>query len=350
MNYKIVTNQCNRWESFLQKFSTHEVYQIKNYATTISKTEKNIPFLLYFESDKYCALNVIVVQDIANSIVFKNKVEKNKYYDCATPYGYGGFVFEGTPDSEFWEKVEKCYQELNIVSEFIRYMPWQNNHMLSEKFYAQKVLGPTVYIPLDRGKDFIWNNLHSKNRNMIRKAKREGIVIKSGFSLELFSEFKQMYDETMIRDNATSFYFFPIEFYEDMYTNLKNNARIYYAEFDGKKIAMSIILHDNKNLHYHLSGSDFKYRSLAANNLLLYEVAIEGAEQGFQLFHLGGGVGSAEDGLYKFKKSFNKNLEDFQYVVGTKIYDEEKYEFLLNIRKEQGDFPKDSSFFPLYRA
>lgn len=36
------------------------------------------------------------------------------------------------------------------------------------------------------------------------------------------------------------------------------------------------------------------------SGLKVYKAAIWGCEQGFRTFHLGGGVGSGEDNLYKF--------------------------------------------------
>ena len=66
---------------------------------------------------------------------------------------------------------------------------------------------------------------------------------------------------------------------------------------------------------------------------------------GFESFHLGGGVGSKEDGLYKFKKAFNKN-ENKHYCIGKKIYDEKKYDQLVNCRKDI----KNENFFPKYRG
>ena len=75
------------------------------------------------------------------------------------------------------------------------------------------------------------------------------------------------------------------------------------------------MLYGNKQMHYHLSGSLIEYRNLAPSNLLLYKAALWGCEQGFKTFHLGGGVGSGEDGLYKFKAAFNRN-SNYQFSIG----------------------------------
>ena len=151
----------------------------------------------------------------------------------------------------------------------------------------------------------------------------------------------------MEKDNAADYYYFSPEFYKSILNDLKNSALIFYAEQEGKIIAMSIILYSKGQLHYHLSASDIEYRNLAPTNLLLFDVAIWGAVNGYKTFHLGGGVGSHEDNLYKFKKSFYKG-EDTQFSIGRKIFDAEKYKMLCNIRFK-GETYDNVSFFPQYR-
>ena len=100
-------------------------------------------------------------------------------------------------------------------------------------------------------------------------------------------------------------------------------------------------------MHYHLSTSDRRYQRLATN-LLLYEAACWGCENGYESFHLGGGLGSKEDSLYKFKKAFNKNSETY-FSIGKKIFDQGKYDELVNMRKRFNHNCANTNFFPQYR-
>ena len=103
-------------------------------------------------------------------------------------------------------------------------------------------------------------------------------------------------------------------------------------------------------MHYHLSGAKFEFRKLAPTNLLLYQAALWGSKQGFKSFHLGGGLGSGEDGLFKFKQAFNR-YSGLQFSIGKQIIIPEIYNKLVEIRKKEDvDFDENSSFFPLYRA
>ena len=125
---------------------------------------------------------------------------------------------------------------------------------------------------------------------------------------------------------------------------------MFYAVLNGEIIAISIMLYANQQMHYHLCGSLIEYHHLAPSNLLLYKAALWGCEHGFKTFHLGGGVGSSEDNLYKFKAAFNRN-SDYQFSIGKEIFDQGKYDELVaeRVARDSG-FNQDSKFFPLYRA
>lgn len=190
----------------------------------------------------------------------------------------------------------------------------------------------------------IWDNIISKNRNVIRKAIKNDVKIYHGRYPEIYDKFMIIYNETMDKDNAESYYYFEHEFYDSILSDLPENAQVFYAEKNNIVIAASIMLTANGMMNYHLSGSIKKYSSLAATNLLLYKAALWGMENGCKTFYLGGGVGSGEDSLFKFKRAFYKgDLKHF--YIGKKIFDFEKYNQLLGMR---GDL--DSGFFPKYRG
>ena len=129
---------------------------------------------------------------------------------------------------------------------------------------------------------------------MIRKASRAGIQIYSGRDPKLFQTFQKLYNQTMEQNNARESYYFQDDFYVSLLEDLNSNSRIFYAVYEQKIIAMAIILHCNKQLHYHLAGSLKAYQHLGPNNLLLYEVACWGNEHGYTTFHLGSGLGRRE--------------------------------------------------------
>lgn len=262
-------------------------------------------------------------------------------------------MFEGDTSEEnlrvFWKAYVEKMKEERIVDNFVRYHPVLANAVPMKQISTVIDLGKTVAFDLS-SEDVIWSNITSKNRNMIRKAEKNGIEIRHGKGLDLFKDFKLIYNATMEKDHAEEYYFFEDAFYESIHNDLNDNYELFYAVLNGKIIAISIMLFANDQMHYHLSGSLAEYRNLAPSNLLLYKAALWGCEHGYKTFHLGGGVGSGEDNLYKFKAAFNRN-SDYQFSIGKEIFDQEKYDELVAFRaKVDKNFDPESSFFPLYRS
>jgi len=100
-------------------------------------------------------------------------------------------------------------------------------------------------------------------------------------------------------------------------------------------------------MNYHLSGSLREYNSLAPTNLLLYKAALWGSEHGMKTLYLGGGVGSGEDSLFKFKRSFYKGEELHHFHIGRKVFDPDVYQELTMIR---GESIANVNYFPVYRG
>lgn len=301
------------------------------------------PFLFYYEGEGLRAIYVYMRRPTALDGV----------YDSITPYGYGGVLFEGDTSDErlktFWVEYQEHMRSERIVDNFVRYNPVLKNAALMKCVSNVIDLGKTVAIDLS-SQEIIWDNIIGKNRNMIRKAVKNGVEIHHCKSRQLFTDFKSIYDATMLKDNAEAYYFFEDAFYESVLNDLGDNHEVFYAVFEGKIVSIAIMIFANGRMHYHLSGSLVDYRYLAPSNLLLYEAALWGSEQGFKTFHLGGGVGSQEDNLYKFKAAFNKN-SDYRFSIGREVFDQTLYDKLVEIRKASDPtFDEGTKFFPGYRG
>lgn len=269
-----------------------------------------------------------------------------------TPYGYGGFIFEGETDPDTFDCFNQEFHDFlfenKIVSVFVRFHPQLRNSVIARATFNVIDLGKTIEMDLS-STDVIWSNISSKNRNMIRKAQKSGVRIEHGHNMELLKQFEEIYNGTMLKDNADPYYFFKDEFYESIHKDLGGHYEMFYAVYEDKVVSMAIMLFANRRMHYHLSGSLYEYRSLAASNLMLYEAACWGCNQGFEHFHLGGGIGSHEDNLYRFKGAFNRN-SNLQFSIGKLIVDMDMYNKLVDIRSKDEAFDRTSFFFPLYRS
>lgn len=339
--------ETDRWNNIVKSFQQYDVYYLNEYVHAFYLHGDGIPELIYFEHDQLRAMNVVMKRDIADHKNFPD-LPKSTYFDYSSPYGYGGFLLEGNFTEEDFKFLDKEYIDAcvnrNIVSEFVRFHPILKNYEMLNEIYDIEELGNTVSISLD-DKTEIWNRMNKKNRNSIRKAINSGVKIYWGRNQELFKNFIDMYNNTMDKDNADEYYYFKDTFYESVLNDLKDHSIMFYAVLNEKVIAMSIIMHCNKQLHYHLSASDREYLKYAPTNLLLYEAACWGCENGYESLHLGGGLGAKHDGLYKFKKSFTKE-EDTNFYIGKKIFNYVTYTELCKIHKNESE---RNEYFPKYR-
>ena len=336
-------SQSKEWDATVCSFTEYDVYYLSGYVKAFHIHGDGEPQLLFYETEGLKAIYVYM----------KRKTAIEGYYDSVTPYGYGGVLFEGDTSEPnlqaFWKAYVESMKEQGIVDNFVRYHPVLANAVPMKQISTVIDLGKTIAFDL-ASPEVIWDNIISKNRNMIRKAEKNGITIEHGKGMELLDQFTAIYNATMDKDHAEEYYYFKRPFYESIDSDLQDNYEMFYAMYEGRPIAMSIMIFANGRLNYHLSGSDIEYRNLAPSNLLLYKAALWGCEQGCKTFHLGGGVGSGEDNLYKFKAAFNKN-SDYQFSIGKEIFDQEKYDELVALRaKEDPDFNPESKFFPLYRS
>ena len=335
--------QAKTWDEVVTSFANYDIYYQSGYVKAFQIHGDGDPQLLYYDADGLKAIYVYM----------KRKTAIEGYYDSVTPYGYGGVLFDGDTSERnlqaFWKAYVEKMKEEGIVDNFVRYHPVLANAIPMKQISTVIDLGKTIAFDL-ASPEVIWENIISKNRNMIRKAEKNGITIEHGKGMDLLDKFTEIYNATMDKDHAEEYYYFKRPFYESIDSDLQDNYEMFYAMYEGRPIAMSIMIFANGRLNYHLSGSDIEYRNLAPSNLLLYKAALWGYEQGCKTFHLGGGVGSGEDNLYKFKAAFNKN-SDYQFSIGKEIFDQEKYDELVALRaKQDPDFNPESKFFPLYRS
>lgn len=343
--YTYTIEQAEEWDKVVRTFSQHDVYYLSGYVKAFQIHGDGVPLLFYYESNEIRGINVVMRRDIADDARFKEKIMRGVYFDFATPYGYGGWLIEGNGNTEdLFLTYEQWCCDNNIVSEFVRFHPMLDNGSDSEEFYDVVLLGNTVAMDLS-SLETIWSNFTSKNRNMIRKAIKSGVKIYHGNFPGIYAIFRGIYNQTMDVDEATPYYYFSEEFYESILNDLSREAMVFWAELDEKVIALSIMIETNGFMNYHLSGSLKEYRQIAPTNLLLYEAALWGYTNGYRTLHLGGGLGSKEDNLYRFKSAFNRN-EKYRFKIGKKVFNEETNSYLIRISQVENN----NSFFPKYRG
>lgn len=306
-------------------------------------------YLICFEngSERFCY--VVMQRDISNAPQYVGLLEKETWYDWETPYGYGGPLTDGAiseaTQNLFRSEILAYCRERRIVSQFVRFHPLLRNYDILPAVIETRYLRDTIFMDT-ASPEIIMQNMDSKNRNMVRKAQKSGVSIEKR-DIADYDDFIIMYAETMKRNGADAYYTFDEHYFASL-SALANHAYILYAVLDGIPIAGSIMLYNDRYMHYHLSGSKAEFRKYAPSNLLLYDAACRASEDGIKQFHLGGGM-APEDSLFGFKKQFNKSGRA-PFEVGRTIFNRDAYEALLALRhRANPEFDPDNGFMIQYR-
>ena len=347
---KITADQTEQWERIRTSFSNADVYYMNGYVRGLQAHGDGEPMLVYYEEDGLRLMNVVMKRDISAFPPLQKVCPPATWYDVSTPYGYGGMIAEGEGmTEEAFRRGAEAYArfcaEEHIVAEFVRFYPLIDNAAYGTWFYETERRGPTVALPL-HSEEEILKQMKSQCRNKIRLAQKKGISVRFRTDLEALETFREIYEQTMDRDQAEPYYYFEPVVYETWLRCMPGRAVICEAALEDQVIFSAIMLYDKGRMHYHLSGTRTDYLSFFPNNLIIYETAKYALQHGCTQMHLGGGLGAREDGLYQFKKAFNQKGEDKTFYLGKRIYNEEIYGMLTEAR----GFRSMPSFFPAYRG
>lgn len=289
---KLVTEK-KEWKEVINKFSNNDIYYDYDFYTSFSTLGDGEPNLYFMECEQGTVAYPYMLRRIDT-----NKIDCSypEIFDISSVYGYGGPLYclgdEGNISAlknVFSKNFEAYCLKSNIISQFDRFHPLLENHIFFENYEEIQLNRKTIAIELfDR--EMIWDNIHPKCKNMIRKAKKSNIKCVINDKKETLSEFIDIYYETMINNNADNYYFFEKNFFETSQALLDEKLIICNAYLNDEVICSILVLVSENYLHYYLSGSKMEYRSLQPNSLLLYEISNWGSEFGKKFFHLGGGI------------------------------------------------------------
>lgn len=272
-----------------------------------------------------------------------------RYQDIEGVYGFSGPIAT-TNDPEFlaeaWTAFDGWAAEQRVVAEFVRFNPLLANERFAPSSMTCERVRQHVIVDLRRDPDRIWSEVYSKkNRNMIRKAEREGLTVRFEDPDGHVEDFTRLYRETMDRNRAGVEYYFDSAHFGELTRSVP--SRVCVAQRGGEQLAISLFLIGPEWMHYHLSGCSDEGLRLAANNLILHSAVLEARRLGLRFLHLGGGrTGAADDPLLRFKSGFSP--ERLPVLIGRRVHLPATYEHLCALRREQ--VPSvPASFFLAYR-
>lgn len=325
MNRILSLKEFEEWEYLLNglPIQQRDVYFAPEYYSLYQNYGDGKACCFVYEKDGEIVLYPFLMNPITSLGYHLDK----EYYDIQGAYGYNGIItstYNQDLIKAFWDSFDIWCQDNSIVAEFSRFHPLLNNQKLIAP--KMKTFFSRHTVALNLSDEDIWmHQISSKNRNMIRKAEKEGVTIVESDDYETF---RRLYDGTMSDLHAESFYFFPQSYYEEYKQTFKEKSMLCLAMLDGKVIAGSMFMFSDAFAHYHLSARDREYSRYAANNLILWYGIQKAKERGCKWFHFGGGTtGDDNDSLLKFKKDFSKDLCEFW--IGKRVHNQAVYDQIV---------------------
>lgn len=314
------------WNDLLEAMPVAEqdVYFKEEYVRLYENASEQACCLMCCEGD-----NVLLFPLLRRAFTF----DGNTYYDFETAYGYGGPVVN-TTDQKFRNEALATLKEYcgknGFVAGFVRFHPLLQNQVGFDNIGRLLAERKTVAINLDQTIDEVWSNeIHSKNRNVIRKAEKAGCHFIVDNKYEHLNDFIGLYDSTMDKLSADGFYYFDDNYYQQLVKGIPNSFLGCVEDAESKIISAAIFMYSGTYGHYHLSGSDKSQLGLSPNNFMLWEAAKELQKRGVKRFHLGGGTNSdKENSLFKFKCRFSKDT--CQFYIGKLVFNQKAYEAICS--------------------
>jgi len=344
MKLEVLTPQDAQWAQWLASVD-HDFYHRPGYVEAMARFEGGVPEATLVRDGQRAFFIPYVVRDVPQDLLAPDEHKS----DLVSPYGYSGPLTHDA-DPTFASRAIAAFAETMAsrgrVSGFFRLHPFLPSATEGVGECCER--GQTVYVDVTQDDDALWSQTASNVRNEIRKAGRAGLCVTFEPLPPMLDTFVTIYEETMRRVGAGDHYFFSRDYYETMAATLGDAMAVGVArDGDGTIVAASLFVTTGSTAQYHLSGSTRAGRKLNASKVILHEARRWARARGATRLHLGGGVGAAQDSLFRFKARFSPLRATFR--TWHVVFDEPAYHTLVRRRSGDGQ-PPDASFFPRYRG
>jgi hypothetical protein len=348
MRCELVTPRSSSWGACLSQVR-HDFYHLPEYAELSAESHRDALARAFIARDDN---DVFLVPLILRPI--EGREERYALVDATGPYGYGSPIASTTSVAFMGRAIEAMIELLrqeHVVTLFSRLHPLLSIPLEPLRRYGTVVdHGVTVYCDLRRSAEELRNETRHSLRRRIQKARNSGLVAEHDRAWNHLDAFYEAYTQTMRRVGASEFYYFDRPYFARLRAKLHRNLHLLVVRAGNEVASAGIFSETCGIVQYHLSGTGDAFRHRDASHLLTHFAGEWARDRGNEVFHLGGGVGAAEDSLFRFKAGYSKQRS--QFSTWRLVVNHESYRKLLESRQIAVDCgPAEASkFFPEYRA
>lgn len=283
----------SKWEKSILKSNNTCIFHSPIWAKALEKT--------------YNYRNATALYEVNGKEILIPMMEIKKYgfkiFD-SMPHGYGGIFSESELSQDNIKELLMNIMEdkplfLHLTMSPLSELSVPNNKLIKE---INDMWNYTHILKLNKNFEHVWkNNFKKKNRNAIRKARKSGIEIKKGDSLDDFKEYYKLYNEASQRwgyKNPP----YPFKLYKYLYKYGSSHININFAMKDNKIIGGLITLSYAKTVFYWGSAYSANYGAHNSTNLLLSESIKLACQEEYKYYDFG--ASGNLNGVRKFKEGF----------------------------------------------
>lgn len=243
-------------------------------------------------------------------------VNSDFLYDLVSAYGYPGAVanFDDEKDlARFLQQFNEYCQANKVVSSFLRLGIENQNSFNAPLAHSELVRhGQVVVLDLTLPAEVLLQQMDKSHRYEIRQTQKNGFTTVLN-EASLYPEFVRLYQETMAKLQASSYYYFSTVYFQKIREQMGQSFLfIAILSPEQEAAAVGLFLIHKQHAFYHLSGSAAKYRKEAPTKKLIYEAILALKARGVKTLNLGGGLGGQQDALFHFKQRFGGTLFGFK--------------------------------------
>lgn len=291
------------------------------------------PEFLDLKGQEYGYIYGLINQEIHFFCAF---VLKKKYFFCVAEFQTPVIcVREDYEDysQEFLEcGLQELYKKYNV--DFV----CQNPAYAISDIYpsgAQYSYFGSFICNLNDSEEELWNKVHSKHRNVIRKARSNGVEIK-------FNEYNinAIYDLILATQTRSDNNFLSKAIFVDLIERMQGRVDVVSAHSKGELQGCAIIAYDARRAYYLYGGSCSK-TSPGALNLMHWEAMLHYKDKGLAEYdyvgaRLSGHISNKLHGIQRFKSRFGGELyKGFLWKFIFKEYKYNLYKLLYYIKNHK---------------
>ena len=336
----LTTQQADEWQRVIQRAVQHDFYFLPSYHALAEQRGEGSALLVVHEQAGYTLSLPLLLRPVDEN-------DPHGWQDATSVYGYAGPLASHAHVPEaivrgFHGTIAAALAERRVIAAFSRLHPLISQGELLSAIGEFRPYGHTVAVDLTLSAESQWAQFAPSSRGRINRLRREGILCLRDEEKKNLPEFVEIYHETMRRVNAHRSYFFDASYFAALADGLGDKLHLFVATSHGRIAAGGVFTICDGIVQYHLGGTRDEFLKLSPNRLIFDTARLWAHANGAHTLHLGGGVGSQEDSLFKFKAGFSHRRHRFstwRWIIVPEIY-----------RELCGSEPISTDFFPAYRC